>query len=432
MVNLLEGWFGWSRHLSALDGLSAECVPGVRGSARNRYKALKIKGFIRDSLSGEEGWRASGTRCGGGPDPTRFAACSMETDSFYMRPCKQRFPSRHSGHSSNTSFLPSAGVLNSALSALETLMLTIRFPSLIGAFLALCSGATYAAPAGTIAQTDGGPYVLPNTVVHTIRAAQLNRDYQVYVSLPAAYAAGGPPLPVVFVTDADYAFPLVRAIAARVGGHSKAIGPFVLVGLSYAMGDTATYSRNRDYTPTPSSEGATESDMPGHPPRYGEAENYRRFLVTDVLPQIARRYRVDWSRSVFVGHSYGSLLGTHILLQSPQMFSRYVLSSPSLWYDRKVMFTREKDYAATHKDMKADVFFAVGGLERPCGKGAATGGRCNKHVDMVADLRAFDAALRSRRYPGLRTQVHVYDGFDHLSVYPDMMTDALKWITSDR
>lgn len=315
---------------------------------------------------------------------------------------------------------------------LDALILKIRFPSLIGAILSLCIGAACAAPAGTIAQTDGGAYALPNTVVHTIHATQLNRDYQVYVSLPAAYSPSGPLLPVVFVTDADYAFPLVRAIAARVGGHSKAIGPFVLVGLSYAMGDTGTYSRNRDYTPTPRSEEAEESDMPGRAPRSGEAETYRRFLVADVLPQIARRYRVDWSRSVFVGHSYGSLLGTHILLESPQTFSRYVLSSPSLWYDHKVMFTREKDYATTHKDMKADVFFAVGGLERPCGKRATASGSCNKQVDMVADVRAFDAALRSRHYPGLRTQLHVYDGLDHLNVYPDMITDALKWVSSGR
>lgn len=316
------------------------------------------------------------------------------------------------------------------MKALDTLILMIRSPRLVGFVLALCSAATCAAPSGTIAQADGGPYALPNTVVHTVHAAQLNRDYQVYVSLPAAYSPSGPPLPVVFVTDADYAFPLVRAIAARVGGHSKAIGPFILVGLSYAMGDTGTYSRNRDYTPTPRSEEAEESDMPGRAPRYGEAENYRRFLAADVLPQIARRYRVDWSRSVFVGHSYGSLFGTHILLQSPEMFRRYVLSSPSLWYDNKVMFTREKDYAGTHKDMKANVFFAAGGLERPCGKGPAASGRCNKRVDMVADVRAFEAALRSRHYPGLRTQLHVYEGFDHLNVYPEMITDALKWLTS--
>jgi predicted alpha/beta superfamily hydrolase len=305
----------------------------------------------------------------------------------------------------------------------------IRSLLLAACALASGAGAGWAAPAVTVAQTDGAPYALPGTTVHSVHAAQLKRTYQVYVSVPPSYTPDGPALPVVFVTDADYAFPLVRAIAARVGGHSKAIGPFILVGLSYAVGDTGTYSRNRDYTPTPHYDRPAASDMPGRAPRYGEAEEYRRFLASDVLPLVVRRYKVDWSRSVFVGHSFGALLGTHILLASPEMFSRYVLSSPSLWYDRKVMFRREKEYAGAHRDMKANVFFAVGGLEQPCDKRTAAGRNCVPHDDMVGEVRAFDAALRSRRYPGLRTQLQVYEGYDHLNVYPDMITDALKWLT---
>jgi enterochelin esterase-like enzyme len=263
--------------------------------------------------------------------------------------------------------------------------------------LALGARPALAAPAATILQTDGAPYALAGTTVHSVHAAQLKRDYQVYVSVPASYTPDGPALPVVFVTDADYAFPLVRAIAARVGGHSKAIGPFILVGLSYAVGDTGTYSRNRDYTPTSTYDRPAASDMPGRAPRYGEAEHYRRFLASEVLPLIARRYKADWSRSVFVGHSYGSLLG-----------------------------------AAMHKDMKANVFFAVGALEQPCDKRPAAGKSCAPHDDMVGDVRAFEATLRSHRYPGLRTQLHVYEGHDHLNVYPDMITDALKWLTAGK
>lgn len=292
----------------------------------------------------------------------------------------------------------------------------IRFLPGAACALVLCANSALAATG------DGAPYTLPNTFVHNVRATQLKRDYQVFVSLPPSYSPDGPALPVVFVTDADYAFPLVRAIAARVGGHSKEIGPFVLVGLSYALGDTPTYSRNRDYTPTAGNGAAASSDMPGRAPRYGEAEDYRRFLAAEVLPLVARRYKVDWSRSAFVGHSYGSLLGTHILLSSPGMFSRYVLSSPSLWYDHKLMFAREKAYAAMHKDLKADVFFAVGGREGPC---------CGAGEDMVGDLRAFDAALRGRHYAGLHTQLHVFEGMDHLDVYPDMITTALKWLSTD-
>lgn len=298
--------------------------------------------------------------------------------------------------------------------------LTLRATLLLGA---LASSSLLAATV-----PDGAPYTMANTAVHTLHAADLKRDYQVFVSLPKNYAPAGPALPVVFVTDADYAFPLVRAIAARVGGHSNAIGPFILVGLSYAVGDTAEYSRRRDYTPSASAEHGLKSNMPGRTPAFGEAEAYRRFLAADVLPLVARRYRADMARSVFVGHSYGSLLGAHILLAEPGMFGKYVLSSPSLWYDKRLMFAREKQYAQTHKDLRADVFFAAGGFE------AVKRGdpRYNSDVDMVRDVRDFDSALRSHRYPGLRTRLHVFEGHDHLTVFPDMITSALKWAVPGR
>lgn len=266
------------------------------------------------------------------------------------------------------------------------------------------------APASA-AQQDGAAYVLANTSVKTLRARELARDYQVFVSLPNGYAESGPALPVVFVTDADYAFPLTRAIRARVS-----MPPFILVGLSYAVGDTPEYSRRRDYTPTIRSLEGLSSDMPGRPIAFGEAEGYRRFLASDVLPYIAAHYRADMAQATFVGHSYGGLLGAHILLTAPQMFSRYVISSPSLWYDDGVMFRRQKNFLASHTDLNADVFFSVGALE-------AAG-----DDDMVADLKKFDSALRSRRYAHLKTQVHVWRGKDHLDVFPEMITAALKWV----
>lgn len=273
------------------------------------------------------------------------------------------------------------------------------------------------------ATPDGMPYTLDSTVVHNLHASALHRDYQIFVSLPKGYSADGPALPVVFVTDADYSFPVVRGIAYRINGHSDAIAPFILVGLSYAVGDTPEFSRRRDYTPTEMHDADMKSDMPGRTPVLGQAEGYRQFLASDVLPFVQKHYRIDMANSVFVGHSYGSLLGTHILLASPGMFSKYVLSSPSLWFDKRVMFDREKKYAATHSDLNAKVFFAVGGFEA-IKKGYP---RYNTDTDMVRDLRDFSAALKSHHYPNLHTSLKVYEGHDHLTVFPDMVTDALKW-----
>lgn len=264
-------------------------------------------------------------------------------------------------------------------------------------------------------QKEGQPYQLLNTSVTTIHAKSLNRDYQVFVSLPSGYAEAGPALPVIFVTDADYAFPLVRAIAARVGNDKKSIAPFILVGLSYAVGDTAEYSRRRDYTPTPRPTDGLSSDMPGRPVLFGEAEAYRRFLASDVLPLIAARYRADMTRTTFVGHSYGGLLGAHIVLTSPKMFSKFVISSPSLWYDEGVMFNRQKKFVESHSDLATDIFFSVGALE-------SVG-----DADMVADTKKFNKVFKARRYPHLTTQMHVWSGRDHLDVFPDMITAALKW-----
>src|ERR1700752_3717887 len=97
---------------------------------------------------------------------------------------------------------------------------------LAGVALALAAAAP--AFAASVSQQDGAPYVLADTEVRNLHAKELGRDYQIFVSLPKNYSPNGPALPVVFVTDADYAFPLVRAINARVAGHSKAIGPFIL------------------------------------------------------------------------------------------------------------------------------------------------------------------------------------------------------------
>jgi predicted alpha/beta superfamily hydrolase len=282
--------------------------------------------------------------------------------------------------------------------------------------------ALLAAASSTAAQVPV-PYTLDNTEVREVRAAGMKRDYQVYVALPDSYRDTTRRYPVVFVTDADYAFPIVRSIASRLTKHAG-VEETIVVGLSYAKGDTGVFSRRRDYTPTVPRTHNYRSDMPGRPIALGEAAAYGRFLADEVLPLIAKHYRADMRRKFFVGHSYGSLLGLQILLTEPRTFEHYILGSPSLWYDAGVMFDREQAYAAGHKDLPATVFFGIGGLETlALGKKRS---RAEDDADMVADLRDFDGILKSHRYPGLRTQVKVFADEDHASVFPFVVTHGLR------
>lgn len=259
------------------------------------------------------------------------------------------------------------------------------------------------------------PYVLDNTEVVATPAPRLNRSYDIYVSLPADYAKTTRQYPVVYVTDAPYAFPLIRAIAGRVDRHGVGLESFILVGLSYAQGDSGVVSRNRDYTPTDRSQ---ERKVPEG--AYGQGSAYLDFLVQDVIPLVDSRYRSDPTRRIYVGHSYGSLLGLQALLDRPGTFSHYILGSPSLWFDKGQPFAALKRYARTHGDLEGKLRFYVGGLERP------TRNQPDEE-DMVALMNRYVAQLRGLRWRGLDAKATVFEGEDHATVFPRLVTQGLVW-----
>lgn len=273
-------------------------------------------------------------------------------------------------------------------------------------------------------------YVLDATEVVDLHASELKRDYQLFVALPDSYREGTRRYPVLFVTDANYSFPLARAIASRLARHGH-LEETIVVGLSYAKGDTGVYSRRRDYTPSVPRGSGYRSDMPGRAPAFGEAEAYGRFITNEVFALVAARYRADMGRKIFAGHSYGSLLGVQLLLSQPRAFEHYILGSPSLWYDGGILFERERAYAAAHRDMRASVYFGIGARETLApGKRRS---RSEDDADMVADLSDFDTALKSHRYPGLRTRLAVFADEDHASVFPLVLTHGLRaWLKTVR
>lgn len=88
----------------------------------------------------------------------------------------------------------------------------------IGAFSVVDRGDGCAAGLfGTRLETHAGnelapqPYALEGTEVREIRARALHRDYQLFISLPRGYTGSTRRYPVLFDTDANYAFPLIRS-----------------------------------------------------------------------------------------------------------------------------------------------------------------------------------------------------------------------------
>ncbi|MES2722541.1 MAG: alpha/beta hydrolase-fold protein [Pseudomonadota bacterium] len=272
------------------------------------------------------------------------------------------------------------------------------------------------------ARIEGAPYVLQGTQVWTVPDPVSGRDYEVFVSLPASYETSPQRrYPVLYVTDADYAFPILRQIARRVNLEGPVLEEFILVGLSYARGDNGTVSRNRDYTPTPNGPRNASTGL------HGQAPAYQAYLKAQAVPFIESRFRADPARRVLLGHSYGGLLGAQVLFTDPGLFQAYVLGSPSFWFDKRHIMRVEADYARTHRDLPAHVYMYIGAYEVP-----GAGPRNTKDTDMVGDVRAMERTLKSRGYPSLKVQSTVLEDEDHLTVAPVGFTRALMAVLPAR
>lgn len=270
-------------------------------------------------------------------------------------------------------------------------------------------------PSASSLAAEGAPYVLKGTQVWTVPDPVSGRDYEVFVSLPASYDTDPQRrYPVLYVTDADYAFPIIRQIARRVNLEGPVIQEFILVGLSYSRGDSGTVSRNRDYTPTPNGPRNASARL------HGQGTAYQTYLKTQAIPFVENRFRADPTRRVLLGHSYGGLLGAQILFTDPTLFQAYVLGSPSFWFDKRHIMTMEADYARTHNDLPADVYMYIGSFEVP-----GTSPRNTTDTDMVADVQTMERVLKSHAYPGLRVRSTVLEDEDHLTVAPVGFTRAL-------
>lgn len=261
------------------------------------------------------------------------------------------------------------------------------------------------------------PYVVPNSEVIALRSKQTGANYQLFVALPSDYHTSKKTYPVVYMLDADYSFALVRNVVQHFVERED-MPPVILVAIAYpgADKDRVTYrmNRTRDYTPAYAPDGGYGAE---YQKVSGGGPKFRAFIASELIPLIESRYRTTQGDRTIIGHSYGGLFGTYVLLTQPTLFKRYVLVSPSLWYSNRIALTMEEAAATAGIRPEARVFLAVGSRE---------------NTPMIDDLVELVKNLRSRNNPKLTVQYRVYDGETHNSVFPGAVTRGLLSVFQDQ
>jgi uncharacterized protein len=239
--------------------------------------------------------------------------------------------------------------------------------------------------------------------------------YQVYVAFPRGYQPeGGAKYPVIYMTDPSGYFALV-AQALRVMELEENVPPMILVGFERKTGSEMETILRRYIDLTPMRDPKREQDLRkgfGREVQTGKGGAYLAALRDEIIPWVEARYPASAERAL-IGYSLGGLFAMHAMLDAPGTFTHYLLGSPSLYWNDKAMFAREKAYAVKHKDLQARVFVAVG---------------ADEPAEHMGNVAKFAEVLRERNYPGLALERDIFLNQTHTSGVGATMSRGLLWL----
>ncbi|SFX35011.1 hypothetical protein SAMN03097694_1740 [Janthinobacterium lividum] len=202
-----------------------------------------------------------------------------------------------------------------------------------------------AAPAVTAASSAATPLVIGESFNIDSQALQEKRHINVYMAR-AWDTAPDAPLPVLYMPDGGVAEDFLHVAGLlQVSVANGTMRPFMLVGMQNTQ-------RRRDLTgPTDSAEDRKIA------PVVGGASAYRAFIRDELMPEIARRYRMTGETAI-VGESLAGLFVVETYLLEPQLFDHYLAFDPSLWWNRGALPRQAATLLAKGKPGKHSLYLA--------------------------------------------------------------------------
>ena len=188
-------------------------------------------------------------------------------------------------------------------------------------------------------------------VVDEMQSKILNEKRIINIYLPEGYNKTDTiEYPVIYLLDGSIDEDFIH-IAGLVQFNSfewiNQVPKSIVVGI-------ATVDRRRDFTfPTTIAE-----DKKAYPTS-GQSAKFISFLETELQPYLHQKYGASNSATL-IGQSLGGLLATEILVKKPALFNRYIIVSPSLWWDNGSMLNTIRSMPVKAPTQKIDVYIGVG------------------------------------------------------------------------
>lgn len=214
--------------------------------------------------------------------------------------------------------------------------------------------------------------------------------------------------PTVVLLDGNFYFPMMSA-ALHQYETARLLPPMILVSIGYNSFKTMDSLRSRDYlfpAPLPSDELKTA----------GGGENFKRYIVEELLPKIDEDFRTRREDRTLLGHSFGGYFALYTLLsqveEKSRTFRNFVSASPTLWYNDYYLNNLVEVLKKRREKNVLNVFLSAGELE--------------DSTWTVGPVRKLNYDLVERNIDAVDLQIRIYSQLDHMDVGMLSFTKGLQ------
>ena len=200
-----------------------------------------------------------------------------------------------------------------------------------------------------INKPDSRPFVLGH--IDEIQSFELSEKRVLNIYLPDGYnSADTVTYPVVYLLDGSADEDFIHVVGLYQFNNFPWINRVpksIVVGI-------ANVDRKRDFTfPT-----TIREDLK-RVPTSGRSEKFIKFIEKELQPYIEKKYKTSSSKTI-IGQSLGGLLATEILFKRPMLFDKYIIISPSNWWDNGSLLKVEPEILKKTNTTCAAVYIGVG------------------------------------------------------------------------
>lgn len=226
----------------------------------------------------------------------------------------------------------------------------------------------------------------------------LERPFQIFIKRPDIAPPEGESVPVIYVLDADQAFPLLASYSWSLT-FSEEMPPSVIVGIGYGSTAQGVNFRGTDYTvPSATREGT------------GGADAFIDVIESEIMPLVESKIDDEIGARTLVGQSLGGHFVLYQALAKPGLFDLGIAINPAI-HNSPEWFMEQLE-ALEPTGQKQSLFISMADNDVP--RFAVPG-------------RAFVSALADKQNLPWCVRAEWLSDHMHLTSMPRAFRQAMRW-----